>query len=194
MSVRNGRVLSVAMVFALWAAFTETGLYHHRAVAGPVQTLQALFMNGAWLADLAATSCRLGIGLALGVVIGLPTGLWLGTSARRRALFEPGVDFLRAVPPLLVFPLLLLAFGYGEAARVGAVTYASALVISLYLSSGVPKVRSERVRALEAMGASRWQIVRWLHFYEMLPVSLTAIRHAASAGMVVAVVTEMVRG
>ena len=104
------------------------------------------------------------------------------------------MDFLRAVPPLLVFPLLLLAFGYGDLARVGAIAYATTLVIALYVSTGVRRVPRGRVDALRVMGATRWQILRWVQLYEILPSCLTALRHSVSAGLVVAVVTEMVVG
>ena len=180
-----------------WAALTETGIVRHRAVAGPIDTARALFAgleDGTLLADLSASLQRLGLGVALALAVGLPLGLFVGTSARRHRLFEPGMDFLRAIPPLLVFPLLLLTFGYGDSARVGAVAYAATLVIALHVSSGVRRAPAERVDALRAMGATRWQLLRWVHFYEVLPSCLTALRHAVSTGLVVAVVTEMVVG
>ncbi|RLB51136.1 MAG: hypothetical protein DRJ42_17405 [Deltaproteobacteria bacterium] len=190
-------LLTLFSVIALWAVVTETGLLRHRAVAGPIDTGRALlegFADGTLGADLGATTLRVVLGVGLGLLVGLPLGLWIGTSTRRRDLLEPGMDFLRAIPPLLVFPLLLLVFGYGDRARVGVVAYAAALVIALYVVAGIQRARPERVRVLRAMGASRWQMLRWLHFYEVLPGSMTALRHAVATGLVVAVVTEMVVG
>lgn len=194
---RRAGLVSVAAVLAGWAAVAETGLVRHRAVAGPIGTARAIgagLADGTLPADLLATVGRAGLGVALGLALGLPLGLWIGTSGTRRALLEPGADFLRSIPPLLVFPLLLLALGYGEPARVGAVAYATSLVIVLHVAAGVRLGRPERRRALVAMGASRAQRLRWLHLYEALPGCLTALRHAVSTGLVVAVVTEMVVG
>lgn len=184
---------SAALALAAWTLSTETGALRHRAVAGPLDTLEALATglgSGELALDLAATSLRVLAGVALGLVAGLPLGAWAGTSRR----VEPGLDFLRAVPPLLVFPLLLLVLGYGEGARIVLVAWASALVVSMHLASGLRARSPARLRALRAMGASRWQTLRWLHAYEALPACATALRHGIATGLVVAVVSEMVVG
>jgi len=184
-----------------WAACTETGLIEHRAIAGPVATAGALadgIASGGLLLDLGATAARIAGGVLLGLLWGLPIGLASGVlkseGSPRAAGLEPSLDFLRAIPPLLIFPLLLLAFGYGERARVGVIGWAAALVISMHVASGLGRASSQRLRALRAMGASRWQTFRWLYFYETLPAGVTALRHAFSTAGVVAVVTEMVIG
>ncbi len=191
------RALLGAAPILLWAAFTETGLVEHRAVAGPFATAGALgagLGSGELLLDLGATAARVGAGVLLGLLVGLPVGVFVGVSRDRARELEPGLDFLRAVPPLLIFPLLLLAFGYGESARVGVIGWAAALVISLHVAAGLAGGADQRLRTLRAMGASRWQTLKWLHVYEMLPAASTAIRHGIATGLVVAVVTEMVIG
>lgn len=180
-----------------WAGVVDTGLVRHRALAGPLATTQSVaagFADGTLGADVAASAWRVAAGVALGLVLGAPLGLWIGTSGLRARLVEPSLDFLRAIPPLLVFPLLLLAFGYDDRARIGAVAWAAVLVVSLHVAARAGRARPERLRALRAMGASRWQLLRWHHAYEALPVTLTALRHAVATGIVVAVVTEMVVG
>ena len=89
---------------------------------------------------------------------------------------------------------MLLSFGYGDTARVGTVAYAAALVASLHIATGASRSRSARERTLLAIGATGWQMIRWLRIYEALPHCLSAIRQAVSLGLVVAVVTEMVVG
>lgn len=194
---RLGPLALLLVPLGLWAALTETGLFRHRAVAGPVATWAAFargVADGELLDDLGATAFRVAIGVLLGLLAGLPLGVFVGLSSERKRVLDPGLDFLRAIPPLLVFPLLLLAFGYDDRARVGVVAWAATLVISLYVTAGVGRSRRERLRALRAMGASRRQQLRWLHLYEVLPSCLTALRHAVATGIVVAVVTEMVVG
>jgi ABC-type nitrate/sulfonate/bicarbonate transport system permease component len=182
---------------ALWAALVDGGVVRHRALAGPLATLRALAdgaSGGGLLADVGATAARVGIGVALGLLVGLPVGLWVGISKARRQSVEPGLDFLRAVPPLLLFPLLLLAFGYGDGARVCAVAWAAALDVSLLVAAAAARVHPARLRALRAMGLGRRQLVRWLYLYEVLPGALAALRRATATGLIVAVVTEMVVG
>lgn len=194
---RAAPLLLFVVPLGLWAGLTETGALRHRAVAGPVATWAAFvrgLVEGGLIDDVSATAWRVSVGVLLGALVGLPLGVFVGLSKERKRVLDPGLDFLRAIPPLLVFPLLLLAFGYDDRARIGVVAWAAALVISLYVTAGVGRSRRERLRALRAMGATRWQTLKWLHLYEVLPSCLTALRHAVATGIVVAVVTEMVVG
>lgn len=178
---------------ASWAAVADTGLVRHRALAGPLATAGAIaagLADGSLAWDLSATLARMLAGVTIGAALGLPLGLASG-SART---LEPGLDFLRAIPPLLLFPLLLLAFGYDDRARVGAVAWAAALVVSMHVAAGASRASSARRRALTAMGAGFLDRLRWLHLYELAPPLLTGLRHAVGAGTIVATVTEMVVG
>lgn len=184
-------------VLLVWSGLVDTGLVRHRALAGPIAIAHALIRglaDGTLEADVLATLLRVAAGTAVGLAIGLPLGLWSGSSPARRQALEPGLDFFRAVPPLLVFPLLLLAFGYNDGARIAAVAYATTLVISMHVASGVASASPARAQALHVMGASAWQRLRWLQIYEALPQLMTGLRHAVATGLVVAVVTEMVVG
>lgn len=188
------RPVAVAtLVLGAWSGLVDTGLVRHRALAGPLATIGALsagIADGSLALDAIATLVRVAAGVTLGLALGIPLGL---VSGRRRSI-EPPLDFLRAIPPLLFFPLLLLAFGYGETARVGAVAWAAALVVSMHVAAGVARASSARRRALTAMGAGAIDRLRWLHLYELAPSGMTGLRHALGAAMIVATVTEMVVG
>lgn len=189
----RARVALAIALLAAWAGLADTGLVRHRALAGPVATIGALacgLADGSLALDVLATLARTAAGVALGVALGVPLGV---ASGRRRSV-EPSLDFLRAIPPLLVFPLLLLAVGYGERARVGAVTWAATLVVSMHVAAGVARASGPRRRALTAMGAGAVHRLRWLHLYELAPSCSTGVRHALGAGTIVATVTEMVVG
>ncbi len=184
------------IAFTLWALVTETGLLAHRAVAGPVDTARALWtclLDGTLVADMGATLVRVALGVGAGFAAGIPIGLWAGGS-RNGGEVESFLDFFRAIPPLLVFPILLLAFGYGNEARVAVVAFAALLVVSLHVAAAirqVPRARAEYVATLEL---TRWQRFKWFQFYATLPGILTSLRHAIASGLIVAVVTEMVIG
>lgn len=180
-----------------WAGLADTGFVRHRALAGPVATLRALIaslLDGGLALDVLATFARVAVGVGIGVVLGAPLGFLAGSSPARQRTVEPGLELLRAIPPLLLFPLLLLAFGYDERARVGAVAWAATLVVSMHVAVGAARRHDGRARALRAMGASAWQRLRWLIIPELGPALLAGARHAVATGTVVATVTEMVVG
>lgn len=183
--------------FAVWSLLVDTGLVAHRALAGPLATLRTLasdLARGSLLGDTLATSARVCAGVTIGLLLGAAVGGFLGVHRAARRVLEPGLDFLRAVPPLLVFSLLLLALGYGESARVGCVALSSALVVSLHAAAALASIDPRRVRLLQVMGASPRSLLRYLYVYEAAPACLLAARQAVSTGLVVAVVTEMIVG
>lgn len=186
-----------ALVLALWAALDALGLLRHRALAGPAATGRALlgaFAQGVLAEDVAATAFRVVAAVALAVVPGAVLGFWIGSSRRHTRLLEPSLDFLRSVPPLLVLPLFLMALGYGDVARIAAATWAATWVVALHISAGAQRGNPERARFLSALGATRWQRLKWLRLPEILPHTFVALRHGLSTSLVVTVVTEMMLG
>ncbi len=172
----------------------DQGLVQHRALAGPLAILRALATaigDGTLGADLAATIRRTALGLAGGALLGIALAV---PASRSRDAVEAPLDFFRAIPPLLVVPLLCFAFGYGELARVLAVAWAAALTVSLHVSAALARPAGERERALAAMGASRLQLFRFVRSRELVPPLLVGLRQALALGLVVSVVTDMVIG
>ncbi|HEX7479954.1 MAG TPA: ABC transporter permease subunit [Polyangiales bacterium] len=181
----------------LWSLLADTGILRHRAVAGPwaiARTALSDLRAGSLLADVAASAARVAAGVSLGLCAGLLLGASVGLAGARRQRMEPTLDFLRAVPPLFVFSLLLLSLGYGESARVLAVAWAAALIVALHVSDAVASVHHERLRTLRAMRATPLQLLRWLYLYELMPACLLSLRQAVTNGLIVAVVTEMLVG
>lgn len=188
--------VAVGLVLAAGAVLVDGGLVSHRALAGPLAIARALgagLADGTLGVDVVATAGRALAAVGLGMLAGVPLGLLVGLWPRARPV-EPILDYFRAIPPLLILPVLLLAFGYGESARIGTAAAAAALVASLHVAAGARRGRPERARIFRALGASGWQRLRWLHAYETLPHVLTALRQAVAVSILVTVVVEMVLG
>lgn len=193
----TARVGAGLAVLAAWAGVTETSLVHHRAIASPLGVLRAVadgLADGSLPLDIIATTTRALAGLVAGLAAGVVVGLAVGSSATLARWTEAPLDLMRAVPPLLFFPLLLLAFGYGDVARISAAALAAALVASLHIAAGVRRVPQTRARFLRALGATRWQHFRWHLAYELAPIVATATQHAIAASVMVTVAVEMLAG
>jgi ABC-type nitrate/sulfonate/bicarbonate transport system permease component len=124
--------------------------------------------------------------LSLGIALGRRRATW-------RAI-EPLLDFLRAIPPILTFPLFLLALGYGEASRVGCIANAAAGLVALHVGVGLSRAPRERAETVKLAGLAARDAVFVLHLHEALPALVTGTRVALTAALVVAVVSEMLIG
>lgn len=188
--LRGALVLAALTVAA--AIVVDGGLVEHRAIAGPVAILRAVaaaLRDGSLATDLLATVRRTALGVALGAVLGVLVAM---PTSRSRDGIDGPLDFLRAIPPLLVLPLFCFALGYGEAARVLVVAWAAALALSLHVGAALARPPGERERVLASMGASTWQRFRFVRSRELVPPFVVGVRHAVATGLVVSVVTEMV--
>ncbi len=141
-----------------------------------------------------ASMQRILIGSGVAIVVGVPFGLLLGTSRWARSLLEPGVTFIRALPPLAYFSLLVIWFGIDEAPKVILLVLAALPPIVLATSDAVRNVQQDRLIALRTLGASKFQVVRHGVFPSVLPEVITGIRVAVLFAFTTVVAAETING
>lgn len=141
-----------------------------------------------------ASMRRILIGSGIAVLVGVPLGLLVGTIAYVRRIMWPGLTFIRALPPLAYFYLLVIWFGIGETPKVLLLVLAALPPIVLATSDAVRNVSRDRLLALETLGASRLQIVRHGVFPSVLPEVITGIRVAVLFAFTTVVAAETING
>ncbi len=146
-----------------------------------------------WL-DVGATLARVLVGVALATALGWVLGLALGRNARLWRVAEPLVDFLRAIPPVLAFPVCLVLFGYTEQARVAAIAFGTTGIVLLHVANGVARAPSARRDTARLAGLRGLALVWRVDVFEALPALFLGLRLALTAGLVIAVVSEMLVG
>jgi ABC-type nitrate/sulfonate/bicarbonate transport system permease component len=104
---------------------------------------------------------------------------------------DAAFDFARSIPPVVLLPVFLLAFGWNDQARVATIASACLRIMALP-SRRAP--RSIRRDVLDLAGASRARALLWTEPWESLGPLAVGLRTSASMAILVAVVTEMVAG
>jgi ABC-type nitrate/sulfonate/bicarbonate transport system permease component len=192
---RGASLLALAAAIGAWWAVAQLHVAGRPLVAAPAATLGALSSVAPTLGrDLAATATRTGVGLAVGVALGLVIGVLASILARRAPVVEGLLDFARSVPPVVILPVCLLAFGYDELARVATVASGCVWTISLAVMTAASSPRSARQEILEVAGTTPLRALVWTQPWESLGVLVVGLRTSASTAVIVAVVTEMIAG
>ena len=131
---------------------------------------------------------------ALGFVLGALIGLGLATLFIHSRLLEralvPYVVASQTVPIIAIAPLIVFAFGANVASVVVIATYLTFFPVTIAMIRGL---RSFDPRALELMrsyAASPWDIYRRLRLPASLPYLFTALKIAATASIVGAIIGE----
>jgi ABC-type nitrate/sulfonate/bicarbonate transport system permease component len=192
---RAASLLALAGAIAVWWAVAQIHVAGRPLIATPAGTVGALAPAASTLGgDLWATAVRTGLGLAAGVAAGVVLGSLAAVLVRRAPVVEGLLDFARSVPPVVILPVCLLAFGYGELARVATVASGCVWTVSLAITTAAAAPRSARREMLDVAGATPLGAVAWTQPWESLGVLAVGLRTSASTAVVVAVVTEMIAG
>ncbi len=135
---------------------------------------------------------RVVAGFLLGAIIGIPLGYAMGLSNWFRGWFDPIVEFMRPVPPLALIPLVIIWFGIGESGKVILLFLAALWIMAIAARSGVSGVNISKVHAAYSLGASKWQLMRYVIIPNSLPEIFTGARVAMGVCWGTVVAAELV--
>jgi taurine transport system permease protein len=137
---------------------------------------------------------RILIGAGAAVALGIPLGLLLGSFRAARVVVEPGVTFVRSLPPLAYFSLLVIWFGIDETPKELLLFLAALPPVVIATSEGVRNVPRDRVLAVQTLGASRIQSIRHAVLPSVMPEVMSGIRVAVGFAFTTVVAAETING
>ncbi|MBB3308193.1 MULTISPECIES: taurine ABC transporter permease TauC [unclassified Enterobacter] len=193
-------LLSVGLLLLLWWAITALGLVAPLFLPPPQVVLQKLiliaspqgFMDATLWQHLGASLARMLVALFFAALIGIPVGIAMGLSPAIRGLLDPLIELYRPVPPLAYLPLMVIWFGIGETSKILLIYLAIFAPVTLSTLAGVKNAQQVRIRAAQALGASRWQLLRFVILPGALPEILTGLRIGLGVGWSTLVAAELI--
>ncbi|WP_114193071.1 taurine ABC transporter permease TauC [Edaphovirga cremea] len=193
-------VTTLLTLLFIWWGVTELKLIAPLFLPAPQQVLHQLlviaspqgFMDATLWQHLTASLARIVIALLAAVIIGIPVGIAMGLNDTVRGILDPLIEIYRPVPPLAYLPLMVIWFGIGETSKILLIYLAIFAPVTLSAVAGVRSVAQVRVRAARALGASRWQVLRYVVLPSALPEILTGIRIGLGVGWSTLVAAELI--
>ncbi|MFH8656008.1 ABC transporter permease [Streptomyces afghaniensis] len=161
----------------------------------PLRTILEAFPD-VWTAerlrgDVLPSVLRLAGGYVLAAVVGVALGTVIGSYRRVRAVCEPVLEFLRAVPPPVLVPVIMLFAGIGDTMKVTVIAAGCVWPVLLNTVEGVravDPVMAETARSYGITGAAR---LRKLVLRSASPQIFAGLRQALSIGIILMVISEM---
>ena len=200
------RILSLVIVLGGWWLLTALEIWKPLILPSPAKVWDAFQqsissegrrrgLSGHFLWEhLGASLDRIGRGMVWAIVVGPLLGLLLATVRPLRTIVEPWITFLRSLPPLGYFPLLILWFGIYDTSKIWLLFLAAFPPITLATFSGVGRVRRDRIDAARSLGASRLQVLRSVVLPSALPDVITGLRVALGFAWTTIVAAETSNG
>jgi NitT/TauT family transport system permease protein len=127
-------------------------------------------------ADTFASLQRLGLGLGISTLCALVVGLLLGALPPVRATFGPLVTAVAVIPPIAILPILFIAFGLGETAKVALIVIGIAPFMIRDIAAHVTALPREQIIKAQTLGASSWLVMLRVALPQAMPRLIQAIR------------------
>ncbi|WP_326558741.1 ABC transporter permease [Micromonospora sp. NBC_01796] len=184
--------LPVALLTLWWITSADSTTYYLPPLSEILSIFDDVWLHSTRLADDVLPSVlRLLTGFLVAVVLGVGLGVLIGSSRALRAFCEPVLEFLRAIPPPVLIPVLMLFAGIGDSMKVLVVVSGAVWPILLNTVEGVravDEVLTETCRCYGIRGPARlWHLV----IRSASPQIVTGMRQGLSIGIILMVISEM---
>lgn len=189
--------VGLAFLFGLWwlAIYVVTldpanARFTDFSPAAAFKALPTLWENGAIPDALETTGYRLGAGMFLAIVIGVPIGILMGRSRWFQQLTNVPFQLLRMISPLSWEPIAVVVFAGWDEAIVFLITVAALWPIAFATAAGLAKVDPAWFKVSRNLGAKPWHMVTRIIIPAITFDILTGIRLALGVAWIVVIPAE----
>ena len=166
-------------VLILWYLATSRWGVNKLLLPNPVAVWHQLvdvLRTGEYLPDLRVTLTELAIAFVLATTSGTLVGFFVSRSPYWVRVFDPLFAGIYSIPIILFLPLYVLFFGLGPASKIALGTTISFFPIVISTVAGFRNVDRTLVTAARSMGASNFQMFRYVLLPAAFPVILSGLR------------------
>lgn len=192
-------ILGVLALVVLWeigilylVSFPETRAFGD---FGPIPTFKAfprLWEQGRIQDAIGASLVdRLGVGLFIAALIGVPLGILMGRSRRFREISHSPFQFIRMISPLAWMPLAVIVFPKWDQAIVYLIVIAAVWPVAYATAAGLAKVDPAWYKVARNLGAKRIHILKEIILPAIAFDIFSGLRLALGVAWIVLVPAEM---
>ncbi|OQD56213.1 nitrate ABC transporter permease [Streptomyces phaeoluteigriseus] len=183
--------LPAVLVAVWWLASDDSTDVYRPPLRTILETFPDVWTGDRLRSDVLPSVLRLTGGYALAAVAGIAVGTVIGSHRRVRAVCEPVLEFLRAVPPPVLVPVIMLFAGIGDTMKIVVIATGCVWPVLLNTVEGVravDPVMAETARSYGITGVAR---LRHLVLRSASPQIFAGLRQALSVGIILMVISEM---
>ncbi|RWM02571.1 MAG: ABC transporter permease subunit [Mesorhizobium sp.] len=143
-------------------------------------------------ADTYASLVRLLAGVGLATLTALLLGIAIGFIPRVRAFLLPFVTVVCVIPPLALLPILFIALGLGETAKITLIAIGVAPVMVRDIANRVMELPPELIAKAQTLGGNSWTMVLRLVLPQTMPRLITCVRLALGPAWLFLIAAEAI--
>ena len=181
-----------ALLIGLWAA--SALLSPNRFFPGPARIVEAFidtWLNESFVVDVLPSLVRLGLGIVVSIVLGIALGAIIGSFRLIRSLFEPLLEFFRAVPPPVLVPVFMILLGINDEMKIAVIVSGAVWPVLLNTVEGVRAVDPVMRETARSYQLGRFTRVWSLVLPGATPQIMTGVRQSLAVALVLMVISEI---
>jgi len=176
---RAVQALFIVVLISAWAIATSWGQISQILLPAPLPVLRELIdvlKTGEFIGDLEVTLTELAVAFTISAVAGTIVGYLVSRSPYAIKVFEPLMASAYSVPLILFLPLFVLFFGLGPPSKIALGATISFFPVALNTIAGFGYIERIFIVSARSMGASDYQLFRYVLLPAAFPVILTGLR------------------
>lgn len=187
-------IISIGSTLVIWSLLS--GRVISEVILPPplqvARTAGSMLETGELQMDLWSSIRRIILGYSFATVAAIFIGAMAGRFLLVRGLLLPLLNFVRAISPTALVPVMIIWFGIGENSKVLLVGYTAFITVFFNTLAGVANVSVTRERAAQTLGASPFNVFRLVVFPSALPDILTGMRVGLGLSFMSVVAAELI--
>ena len=201
--LRVWQALVLIAIFAVWQLLTQPGLLPpivwdnpDRAAfffGEPAKIFGVIwdwFSEGSIYGHLWVTLEETALAFAIGSLLGLAVGLWLGLSPMASAILDPYITAMNAMPRVVLAPIFMVWFGLGIWSKVALGVTLVFFIVFFNVYQGVKEVSPVVLANARMLGASQKQLLRHVYLPSATSWVFSSLHTSVGLAFVGAVVGE----
>lgn len=188
-------LISPIVLLAIWQVLLMLGFGDRRFIPTPSDIavrFWSLAGNGELAVNVGVTLYRVFAGFFIGTIPAIAVGLLMAMFRPVRIFFDPLIAAIFPIPKVALMPLLLLAFGFGDASKIALVAIAVFFPVIVNTYVGASNIDRIYWDVAKNYGASRTVLFTRVIFFGALPMIFAGLRIALAVSFIVLVAAEFV--
>lgn len=189
-----GYLAASAVLLVGWALLAAA--VDSPALPGPISAIAefAATFSDAIAAHLFVSAARVVIAMAIGTLLAVPLGLFIGRSPRVDTIAAPLIFLTYPVPKVVFLPTLVVLLGIGDVSKIALITIIIFFQILVTSRDAARAIPAASVLSVRSLGASRAQVFRHVVIPAALPDIFTALRIGTGTAVAVLFLGESIAG
>ena len=187
-------IFFIAIILA-WEGISMLGILPPYVLPAPSSIVVSLVVNFTSMSnDIVITLLEALVGFTIAILLSVIMAILMDSIISIKKTIYPVLIISQTIPIIIIAPLFIIWFGYGYTPKVVIVILICFFPITISMLQGLATVDKELIDLLRSMGASKFQVYKFVKIPSAIPNFFAGLKIAATYSIMGATIGEWVGG